>query len=153
MGAKDARTLGKEKRGMKEIRLVFALSVILSAAPAFSQNSVHLNWQASSSAAGNPSLTYDVYRASTCAGPFTKLNASGVSATNFVDTGVGAGATYCYQVTSVLAGIESTVSNQVIAAMPFPANRQSGCAHHGAVIGWIRCIITRPKGPSVSQTP
>lgn len=137
---------------MKQVRLIFALSAILIAVPAFSQSAVHLNWQASSSAAGNPSLTYNVYRASTCAGPFAQLNASGVASTGFVDTAVAAGATYCYEVTALLSGTESVASNQVIAATPLPANRQPSCAHRGALIDWIRCVMARPRGFS-SQTP
>lgn len=92
---------------MKRIAIALALGMALNARPAFSQRTVEIAWQASPSAAGNPSLTYNVYRASTCAGQFSKVNASAVAATTYLDTTVAVGATYCYQVTAVLNGLES----------------------------------------------
>jgi fibronectin type 3 domain-containing protein len=130
---------------MKRIAIALALGMALNATPAFSQRTVEIAWQASPSAAGNPSLTYNVYRASTCAGQFSKVNASAVAATTYLDTTVAAGATYCYQVTAVLNGLESVPSNQAVAAVPPPSNRQSTCEHRGALIGWIRCLGARPK--------
>jgi len=138
---------------MKQLAIALALGVPLLATPVYCQRSVQLNWQPSPSAGGNPSLTYNVYRASTCAGQFSKLNASGISATAYVDTSVALGATYCYQVTAVLNGLESGPSNQAIAAVPPPSDRQTTCEHRGALIGWIRCLAARQKRPASPTTP
>lgn len=136
---------------MRRIGIALALGFFLSATPALSQRSVRITWQASSDAAANPSLTYNVYRASSCAGQFSKVNASPVSFTSYVDATVGVGAAYCYRVTAVLNGLESAPSNQVIAAIPPPPNRQASCEHHGPLVGWIRCIGTHPKSPAPKQ--
>lgn len=133
---------------MKRIAITLALASALSATPALCQRSVKIAWQPSPDAASNPSLTYNVYRASTCAGQFSKLNAAGISATTYVDTAVAVGAAYCYQVTAILNGVESVPSNQAIAVIPPPSNRQDTCEHRGPLIGWLRCIATRPKKPA-----
>ena len=130
---------------MKRIALLLALALALGAMPARAQNNVRVNWTASSDAGGNPSLIYNVYRAGSCPGQFTKLNSAPLSGTSYLDTNVAVGAVYCYQVTAVLNGIESIPSNQVIAAVPPSANRPSACRHRGALIGWIRCQIAQPK--------
>jgi len=136
---------------MKRIAIAIALGIALSATPAICQRTVQITWQASSSAAGNPTLTYNVYRASNCAEQFVKLNASGLSATSYVDTTVALGATYCYQVTAVLNGVESAPSNQAIAVIPAPFDRQVACEHRGPLIGWIRCLGVRSKRPPASS--
>src|SRR5271154_6260935 len=110
---------------MKQIAAALALAFVLGAPPAHSQYTVRITWTASSDAAANPSLTYNVYRAATCAGSFAKINSAPVTSTSYVDSGTGAGAAYCYQVTSVLAGVESGPSNQAVAAVPPPGDRQS----------------------------
>lgn len=130
---------------MKRVGVHFLMVLVLGP-PVFCQNNVNLSWQASSDAASNPSLTYNIYRAPTCAGPFARLNGSGISTTSYVDPAVASGATYCYQVTAVLSGTESMPSNPAIAAVPPPANRQRTCAHGGPLIGWIRCVGSRVKG-------
>lgn len=137
---------------MRRIGIVLALGFFLSATPALSQRSVRITWQASSDAAANPSLTYNVYRAATCAGQFSKLNASGLPATSYLDTAVAVGAAYCYQVTAVLNGLESAPSNQVVAVIPPPSDRQATCEHRGPLIGWIRCVGARPKRPALEPT-
>jgi len=136
---------------MKRIAIALALGAALNATPAVCQRTVQITWQASSSAAGNPSLTYNVYRAPTCAGQFSKLNGAGVSATTYVDTTVAVGATYCYEVTAVLNGLESAPSNQAVAAVPPPSNREAACEHRGPLIGWIRCLGARPKRPGANS--
>jgi hypothetical protein len=130
---------------MKQIAAALALAFAFGAPPAHSQYAVRISWTASSDAAANPSLTYSVYRAATCAGHFVKINSAPVTGTSYVDTAAGMGAAYCYQVTSVLAGVESGPSNQAVAAVPPPSDRQAACAHHGPIIGWIRCVASRPK--------
>ncbi|HXU19880.1 MAG TPA: fibronectin type III domain-containing protein, partial [Verrucomicrobiae bacterium] len=109
------------------------------------QNGVRVNWTASSDAGGNPSLTYNVYRAGSCLGQLTKVNSAPLSGTSYLDKDVATGAIYCYHVTAALNGIESPPSNQVIVAVPPPESRQGVCRHRGALIGWIRCQITQAK--------
>jgi hypothetical protein len=127
--------------------LMFA--VALAAAPARAQHNVSLAWTASTSAAGNPSLTYNIYRSSGCSGAFALLNTMPISATSFLDIAVPPG-TYCYQATAVLAGLESMSSNGASAVVPavviitVPPGPASGCSHRGPLIGWIRCIGSRP---------
>ena len=130
---------------MKRIALALTLVFALGAIPTRAQNGVRVSWTASSDAGGNPSLTYNVYRAGSCLGQLAKLNSAPVAGTSYLDKNVATGAVYCYQVTAVLNGIESVPSNQVIAALPSPANRQSVCRHRGALIGWIRCQIVQSK--------
>lgn len=129
---------------MERIGVVLA-AVALVAVPARAQNRVRVSWTASSDAGGNPSLIYNVYRAGSCAGQFTQVNSTPVSGTSYLDTNVAVGAVYCYQVTAALNGVESTPSNQVIAAVPPSTNRPSNCRHRGALMGWIRCQIAKPK--------
>jgi hypothetical protein len=76
------------------VALMFAFG--LGAAPAHAQHNVSLVWTASTSAAGNPSLTYNVYRSPGCSGTFALLNTMPISATSFLDLAVPPG-TYCYQ--------------------------------------------------------
>jgi fibronectin type 3 domain-containing protein len=130
---------------MKRIALLLALALALGTVPARAQNSVRVSWTASSDAGGNPSLVYNVYRAGSCPGQFTKLNSAPLSGTSYLDTNVAIGAVYCYQVTAVLNSVESVPSNQTIAAVPPSANRPSACRHRGALIAWIRCQIAQPK--------
>jgi fibronectin type 3 domain-containing protein len=61
---------------------------------------------------------YNVYRATTSGGPYTKINASLVAGNAYTDTTVVQGTTYHYVVTAVDAnGLESVNSNEVT-AMP-----------------------------------
>ncbi len=138
---------------MKRIAVALALAIAFFASPSRAQQYiVKLSWTASSDAGANPSLAYNVYRAPTCAGHFVRINSAPVAGTSFVDTGAASGAAYCYKVTAVLAGIESTPSNQAVAAVPPPSDRQAACAHRGPVVGWLRCLGSRPKRPS-AQSP
>jgi hypothetical protein len=138
---------------MKRIAVVLVLALAFGASPAHSQYAVRLAWTASSDAAANPSLTYNVYRAATCPGHFTKVNAAPVTGTSYVDASAATGAAYCYQVTAVLSSVESAASNQVVAVVPPPSDRQATCARHGPVIGWIRCLGSRPKRAAPQLPP
>lgn len=138
---------------MKRVALVLALVFALDAVPAHAQNSVRVSWTQSSDAVGNPSLTYNVYRADSCPGQFSKLNSAPLSGTSYLDTNVAIGAAYCYQVTAVLDGVQSIPSNQTTAAVPPPTNRQDVCRHRGALMGWIRCQIAHPKKPDRTSSP
>ena len=105
------------------MRAVFAsLALVLalvSVAPAKAQHSVSLSWTASSDAAANPTLAYNVYRlAGACPASgtvgFTKLTATPVTVSTFTDATVALGPA-CYYVTSTLNGAESLPSNFVSA--------------------------------------
>jgi fibronectin type 3 domain-containing protein len=136
---------------MKRIAVVLALAIALAPSQASAQQFVvKLSWTASSSAAANPSLAYNVYRAPSCAGHFALINPAPVTGTSYVDASVAAGAAYCYQVTAIVGGVESSPSNQTVAAIPLPTDRQAVCAHRGPIIGWLRCLGSRPKRPAVS---
>ena len=124
------------------IAIAIILAMTLAAPAARAQHSVTLNWTASTDAAANPSLTYNVYRSPTCTGAFAKRNASPVAATSYVESDVLPGS-YCYQVTSVLSGSEGSPSNQ--AAVLIPATtlpQQSACAHRGSLAAWLRCVAS-----------
>src|SRR5208337_4218866 len=58
---------------------------------------VTLNWSAST----DNVVGYNVYRAATSAGPFTRLNNSLISGTQFADTLAGGGQSYTYMVRAV----------------------------------------------------
>lgn len=137
---------------MKLIALVLALVFALDVVPTHAQNSVRVSWTPSSDATGNPSLTYNVYRADSCPGQFAKLNSAPLSATSYVDANVAMGAAYCYQVTAVLGDVESMPSNQATAVPP-PTNRQGGCPHLGTLVGWIRCQMAHPKKSGQTSSP
>ena len=130
---------------LERIAVVLVLAFALDSAPARAQNSVRVSWTASSDAGGNPSLVYNVYRAGSCPGQFSKLDSVPASGTSYLDTNVAVGAVYCYQVTAVLNGVESMPSNQVIAAIPPSGKPESSCRHRGALIGWIRCQVAQPR--------
>ena len=120
---------------------LLAIAIGLATPPARAQHSVSVMWTASTDAAANPSLAYNVYRSPICTGAFAKLNASPLGATSYLDTAVLPGASYCYQVTSVLSGAESAPSNQAAVLIPSPPReQQSGCAHRGNLVTWLRCV-------------
>jgi hypothetical protein len=97
------------------------MAMALAAGPSRAQHSVSLTWTASTDAAANPLLTYNVYRligacpASGTAG-FTKLNAAPVMTPAFTDANVGLG-NFCYYVTATLNGAESVPSNTASAVV------------------------------------
>jgi hypothetical protein len=79
------------------------------------QYSVNLTWNASTSKVSG----YNVYRGSKSGGPYTKMNSSLDTATNYDDGTVAASATYYYVTTAVnSSGQESAYSNQVQVAIP-----------------------------------
>jgi hypothetical protein len=78
-------------------------------------HSVALSWHASSSAVSG----YNVYRATTNGGPYSKINSGLITVASYTDTSVSGATTYYYVSTSVdSAGIESAYSNQATAAIP-----------------------------------
>jgi len=82
---------------------------------ASSAHSVALSWNSSSSAVAG----YNVYVSSSSRGPFSLLNTSPVSNTEYVDTNVEAGSTYYFYITSVGSyDQESAPSASVQATVP-----------------------------------
>lgn len=78
--------------------------------------SVFLSWDASTSPGV---IGYNAYRSLTSGGPYTKLNSSLISPTNYTDFAVQSGFTYYYVTTSVNnEGLESSYSNQAVAIVP-----------------------------------
>jgi hypothetical protein len=77
-----------------------------------------LTWTASTTTGVN----YNVYRATATGGPYTKLTASPIAATTYLDTTVLAGQTYFYVTTAVdkTTSAESTKSNEAPATVPSP---------------------------------
>ncbi len=81
------------------------------------QHTVSLSWTDSSSGVTG----YRVYRGTQSGGPYTLLNSTLLSTTSYSDSTVQSGQTYYYVTTAVsTTGVESTYSNQAIAAIPIP---------------------------------
>lgn len=143
-------------RIFESVLAVFIVGAALTAPQARAQQSVLVTWTASSSASGNPSLTYNVYRSTGCSETFVSLNTAPVSVTSYVDSTAFPGS-YCYRVTAVASGTESTPSNLATAIVPvLPASpasmpsgaKQSGCSHRGSMKEWLRCIAELPRPPA-----
>ena len=81
-------------------------------------HTVSLSWSASTS----PSVIgYNVYRSTTAGGPYTKLTATPLTVTTYVDYNVTAGQTYFYVTTGLdVSANESAPSNEVSATIPTP---------------------------------
>jgi LysM repeat protein len=92
------------------------VSAVTSSAPRPVEHYVALSWQASASAI----MGYNIYRATTTSGPFSRLNSTAEAATTYTDYTVAAGKTFYYAVTSVDAAGESAKSNLVLATIPSP---------------------------------
>jgi hypothetical protein len=79
------------------------------------QHYVSLAWTASTS----PVVGYNTYRSNTSGGPYTKLNSSLITTTNYNDQTVQSGTTYYYVTTAVNSqGLESVYSNEAAATVP-----------------------------------
>ena len=82
------------------------------------QHKVELSWNAStsSSIAG-----YNVYRSTSATGSYSRINALLNPSMSYSDSTVQSGQTYYYATTAVdSSGVESTYSNKVQVAIPFP---------------------------------
>jgi fibronectin type 3 domain-containing protein len=101
------------------------------------ENGVRIEWNAALDSNGNAVAGYHVYRASSPAGPYSKINTALVTGTEFIDTSgavVGAGSgsgggTYYYAVTSEdNDGDESAQSLGISpAAIASSASSAAGC--------------------------
>lgn len=112
---------------MKKL-LLLALLLLFVIGPVHAQaaHSVALAWTASSDAAANPSLTYNMYRlngACPAVAPtaisgsgFTKINTAAITTTAYTDSTVAPG-TYCYFGSAFLNLTESNPSNDASAVI------------------------------------
>lgn len=107
------------------------LSLLFYLAYAQTPHGVLVQWTASTSTV----VGYNVYRGTSASGPFTKLTASPVTGTSYLDptTDLTISTSYVYQVTAVDSnGDESVASNQATVTTPttFPTNPNppSGCS-------------------------
>ena len=85
--------------------------------PTPTQHIVDLSWNLSTS----PNITgYNVYRGTSYAGPYSKINSGGLVASSlYTDSNVSSGYTYYYVVNAVdSSGAESGYSNEAQAAVP-----------------------------------
>ncbi|HZQ95392.1 MAG TPA: choice-of-anchor D domain-containing protein [Candidatus Sulfotelmatobacter sp.] len=81
-------------------------------------HTVSLSWNPSTSTSVSG---YNVYRGTSSAGPFSKINAALNPSMSYSDGTVQSGKTYYYATTAVdSSGAESAYSNLVTAAIPFP---------------------------------
>jgi hypothetical protein len=83
-------------------------------AQAVSTNQINLTWNAFNNATG-----YNVKRSLTNGGPYAVI-ASGLTATNYPDSGLAGGTMYYYVVSAVVGGTNSMDSAQAAAATPSP---------------------------------
>jgi hypothetical protein len=89
----------------------------LSGTGAVAPHSTNLHWNASTSAV----FGYYVYRATNLYGPYTRLNSTPITVTQFTDLAVLPGQTYLYWVTGVDSNtLESAFSNSVTVVVPAP---------------------------------
>jgi hypothetical protein len=80
-----------------------------------SQHSVSLTWNVVGSASG-----YNIYRATQSGGPYTRLNDELQLPAKYTDSNVQSGTTYYYAATAVDSGVESSFSEEAVAAIPSP---------------------------------
>lgn len=83
-------------------------------AQAISASQINLVWNALTNA-----TSYNVKRSLTNGGPYTTI-ASGVTATNYSDTGLASGTVYYYVVSAIVSGAETYNSAQATASTPVP---------------------------------
>jgi hypothetical protein len=124
------------KRIKSYIPLALAVALLIGIGVAYAQatHTVTLTWAAGVCGV-TPGCTtgtgFNVYRATTAGGPYTKQNATPLSAATltFTDGAVSNGTTYFYIVRSVDAGgLESINSNEANAAIPGQPPPPSGCS-------------------------
>lgn len=95
------------------MKILIASLVLSASAIAQSSPSVTLSWTAPTIAGERVT----VYRAPSCSGSFYKIAIGVPAAGPYTDALVIAGATYAYQVTGTLPGLESPPSNCVVVTL------------------------------------
>jgi fibronectin type 3 domain-containing protein len=124
------------------LALMFFFAKILSAQTTQpTQHKVTLTWDAQSG------VTFNIYRGAVTGGPYSKLTASPIGSSPFVDSTVANGTTYFYVATAVNgSGLESVNSSEVKAIIPAPPGTPgSGSCSSGA----LRCDLTWTAPASV----
>jgi hypothetical protein len=125
----------------------------LSAARA--DGAVRLQWDAAVDANANPVAGYNIYRAATAAGPFSKINTELITDTVYVDAGIGVGiaagggggsGSY-YVVTSVDSG--GTESVQSLAVKPASAASAGSSGGGGGGAAVPACFIRAAGHPAM----
>jgi putative cofactor-binding repeat protein len=93
------------------------INVALSGTGITPPHSVNLSWNANLV----PVFGYNLYRATDQYGPYTKLNSTPLTTTQFTDLTVVPGQTYLYWVTAIYSDtLESPFSDSAPAGIPFP---------------------------------
>jgi hypothetical protein len=88
---------------------------VTASGAASSQSAIKLNWEESPVTVAG----YMVYRSAEPSGPFTRVSSSAVPSPEYTDTGLAAGHTYYYVVTSLDSDqVESEYSAQITATVP-----------------------------------
>jgi hypothetical protein len=124
-------------------------------------NRVRLSWNAALDCNGNAVAGYNIYRANSPAGPYSRINAALITATEYVDTagavgsdaGEGGSGSSYYAVTSVdSAGDESAqslgISPASVASSAGPAAGAAGCFIESVALSgsyrvlWVLVILT-----------
>lgn len=86
---------------------IFCLMLLIIPLPAQQAQDVLLQWNASTC----PACEYNVWRAETQGGPYTKINSSPVSGTNYTDNTVAIGHTYYYVTSTFFPGGQGATLN------------------------------------------
>jgi len=114
---------------MTKIRnLLLAMLLISTACYAQAAHSVTLSWSWSQGT-GPAATGFNIYRATTAAGPFTNIGNVALGTLTFTDSSAAvqtAGSSFVYQVTAFNPTSESTPSNQITAVIPFPLSAPIG---------------------------
>lgn len=120
------KTSTKENR-MKKLGMFAVLGMMIffggrtAGAQTASAHQITVTWTASTT----PNVTYNVYRATAAAGPWTAIT-TGLSVLTFTDTTATPGTQYFYEVDSVLGTNLSGPSNVANATEPTNPNPPSG---------------------------
>jgi fibronectin type 3 domain-containing protein len=107
---------------------------------------VDLTWDPNS----EPDLAgYNLYRATAAGGPYTKINASLITATSYTDSPLTNGTTYYFKVSAVdTSDNESALSSTVSATPMYPA--PTGLTHTSSTYNSVTLEWTAPGEPDVA---
>jgi hypothetical protein len=110
---------------------------------------IHLRWNAALDTNANPVDGYNIYRAATAAGPFSKINTALVTGTVYVDAGIGvgiaagaagSGESSYYVVTSVDSGGTESVQSLAVKPPSVVTTSSSGGGGGGAAGCFISTV-------------
>jgi hypothetical protein len=114
------------------------------------ENGVRIEWNAALDSNGNAVAGYHVYRASSPAGPYSKINTALITGTEFIDTtggevgadAGGSGGTYYYGVTS--EDNDGDESAQSLGVSPATILSSGGGGGGGCFIESVSQLIPQP---------